>query len=90
MNITIAVYSFHHDEVIIKVPFEIVKETEKCYFTKDARYLKSQIGKPILKSTTSYPYVELVMVDANEAILRDELSRWFANKAFEVWSMKKS
>jgi hypothetical protein len=88
MNITIAVYTFHNNQVIIKNPFEIIKETEKCYFTKNARFLKNEIRNPILKSATTYPYIELVMVDANEATLREELSKWFSNKAFEVWSMK--
>ena len=88
MNITIAVYIFHNNQVIIKNPFEIIKETDKCYFTKRARFLKDSIGKPILKSATTYPYIELVMVDANEETLREELSKWFTKKAFEVWSMK--
>lgn len=87
MNITMAVYSFHQNKVIIKVPFEIVKETNKCYFTKNARFLKEEIGSPILKSATTYPYIELVMVDANEETLRETLSKWFTHKAFEVWSM---
>lgn len=89
MNITIGVYSFYSNKVIIKVPFEIVKETEKCYFIKgNHRYLKEDIGKPILKSVTTYPYIELVMIDADEETLRDGLSKWFTNKAYQVWRMK--
>ena len=85
MNITSIVYTFHNNKVIVKVPFEIVKETEKCFFTKNGcRYLKCEMGKPFLKSTTQYPYIELVMVDANEETLRDGLSKWFANKADQV------
>ena len=84
MNITIGIYSFHHNRVIIKVPFEIIRETGKCYFTKECRYLKSEIGKPILKSTTTYPYIELVMVDADEETLRSGLSEWFSDKATEI------
>ena len=84
MNITIVIYSFYHDRVIIKVPFEIVRETEKCYFTKECRYLKSEIGKPILKSATAYPYIELTMVDADEETLRSELSKWFSDKALSI------
>lgn len=87
MNITIGIYSFHLNKVIIKVPFEIVKETEKCYFTNECRYLKSEIGKPILKSATAYPYIELVMVDAKEEILRDKLSKWFSDKAYYIWKI---
>lgn len=85
MNITSIVYAFHNNEVIVKVPFEIIRETEKCFFTKsNCRYLKNEIGKPILRSATQYPYIELVMVDANEEVLRERLSRWFADKAREV------
>lgn len=82
MNITIGIYSFHSNEVIIKVPFEVVKETNKCYFIEHGyRFLKSEIGVPILKSATTYPYIELVMVDADETALRNGLSRWFSDKA---------
>lgn len=85
MNITSIVYAFHNNEVIVKVPFEIVRETEKCFFTKSGcRYLKDEIGKPYLKSATQYPYIELVMVDANEETLRDGLSKWFTNKACKI------
>ena len=85
MNITIIVYAFHNNEVIVKVPFEIVKETEKCYFTKNGcRYLKDEIGRPIFKSPTQYSYIELVMVDADEGTLRDGLSKWFTNKASQI------
>lgn len=85
MNITSIVYTFHDNKVIVKVPFEIVKETDKCYFTKnDCRFLKWEIGKPFLKSKTTYPYIELVMVDADEEALRDGLSKWFADKACQM------
>ena len=85
MNITSIVYAFHNNEVIAKVPFEIVRETEKCFFTKNGcRYLKDEIGKPFLKSATQYPYIELTMVDASEETLRDGLSRWFTDKAMRI------
>lgn len=84
MNITIIIYTFHSNKVIVKVPFEIVRETEKCFFTEHSRYLKSEIGEPVLRSATAYPYVELVMVDADEKTLREELSKWFANKANKI------
>lgn len=85
MNITIGVYTFHNNETIIQGPLEVIKETEKCYFTTQYRFLKSEINVPILKSTTSYPYIELVMVDANQIDLKRGLSAWFANKALYVW-----
>ncbi len=84
MNITIIIYTFDTNKVIVKVPFEIVRETEKCFFTEHSRYLKSEIGKSMLKSATNYPYLELVMVDADEKTLREGLSKWFINKSYEV------
>ena len=84
MNITTAVYLFDIDEVIVKVPFEIVKETKLCYFTNNGRYMKTKMNKPILKSATNYPYVEIHMVDADEVTLRNELSNWFTDKAMEI------
>lgn len=85
MNITIATYSFYDNKVTIKKPFEIIRETEKCYYINNGyRYLKSEIGKPILRSTTSYPYIDLVMVDTDEEKLREVLSTWFSDKAMEV------
>lgn len=89
MNITSIVYGFYGNEVFVKAPFEIVKETDKCYFTKNGcRYLKAEIGKPYLKSSTQYPYIELVMVDASEETLRAGLSKWFTDKACQVGKIK--
>lgn len=89
MNITSIVYLFHTSEVIVKIPFKIVKETEKCLFTENGgRYLKSEIGKSFLKSPTQYAYIELVMIDADEETLREELSKWFTDKAYEVWKIR--
>ena len=84
MNITSIIYTFHSRQVIVKVPFKIVRETEKCFFTEHGRYLKSEIGTPALKSTTAYPYIELVMVDTDEKTLREKLSQWFTNKANHI------
>ena len=84
MNITTIIYAFHGNDTVVKVPFEIIKETEKCFFTKHGRYLKSEINVPILRSSTAYPYIELVMVDATDEVLREKLSGWFANKANEI------
>lgn len=84
MNITSAIYAFASNQLVIKEPFEIQKETNKCYWTKNGRYLKSEIGKPIFKSPTIYPYVELVMIDADEETLRMEMGKWFTSKANEI------
>ena len=84
MSITTIIYAFHGNDTVVKVPFEIIKETEKCFFTKHGRYLKSEINRPILRSTTAYPYIELVMIDATDEVLREKLSKWFTNKAHQI------
>ena len=85
MNITIICYQFHNRKVTVKIPFKIARETEKCFFIEQGnRFLKSEIGKPIIKSVTQYPYVELIMVDANEETLRKELSKWFTEEAARI------
>jgi hypothetical protein len=68
----------------VKAPFKIVRETDKCFFTKHGRCLKSKIGHPTFMSTTAYPYVELVMIDASEETLREKLSQWFTDKAEQI------
>lgn len=84
MNITIATYDFNSDLFVLKQPFEIIKETSKCYFTKNSKYLKADLGTPILRYASSYPYIELVMVDADEATLTTRMSSWFVDKANEI------
>lgn len=89
MNITSIYYQFYDGKVILKVPFKIVQETDKCFYIEHGhRYLKSEIGKPILRSATQYPYIELVMIDADEETLRKELSKWFADKAARIQSVE--
>lgn len=84
MNITIAVYYIQNGHVVIKKPFEVERETPKCLFTKTARYLKSELNIPKLKSPTMYPYIEVAMVDADEQTLRDVLSVWFETEAERI------
>lgn len=78
MNITMATYDFNGYGLCIKEPFEIVKETEKCYFAMTKygkhRFLKSDIG--VLKhNTANYcPHLKIIMIDAT----KDELTNIFA------------
>lgn len=87
MNITSIYYTFHNRKVILRV-YNIVKETENCFFTKNGRYFKSEIGEPVLKSRTAYPYIELVMVDADLETLKTTLSKWFTDEAHFVRNVK--
>ena len=89
MKISRIYYSFHNDQVIVKAPFEveIIKETEKSYITNKGNFVKKDIGVVKHLSKTSYPYLELTMIDADEKELRYELSRWFDEKALRVWRM---
>lgn len=78
-------YDFYSGNVIIKDSFEIVKETDKCYFTENKRYLKSDLNIPILRSSSQYPYIELTMRDATEEMLRNKLAEWFTRQAILIW-----
>ncbi len=83
-NITTILYYISDNKVVVKVPFAIVRETPNYYYTAHGRYLKSEMGIPFKKSASSYPYIELNMVDADEQTLRRELSKWFEKRAKEI------
>lgn len=87
MNITIAYYYFNDNHVAFSTK-KVEKETDKCYFADKRRYSKDEIGKPLIKYVSSYPYIELVMIDANENDLRDGLAKWFNDKAYQVWRVR--
>lgn len=90
MNIITIIYNFDYQMVVIHGPYEITKETEKCYFFKDEfsnrKILKSEIGQ--IRERSAYggspPYLQLSMIDINEKALRENLSKWFADKAHKV------
>lgn len=90
MEITTIIYNFDSHRVIIHGPYKIIKETEKCYFFRDEfsnkKILKSEIGK--LRERDAYggapPYLKLSMIDTNEDILKEKLSKWFIDKASKV------
>jgi len=84
MNITVGYYLFHANKIVIDDPIKITSETEKCLFTSHNRYLKSNIGIPILNSVTTYPYIKVAMVDANEEEVKQKLASWFSNKAKNI------
>ena len=73
-----AYYVFHNAKFKIIAPLHIVKETECFYYTdsKD-RFAKKDIGTAALKSTTAYPYVEVVLLDGTEDEAREVLADWF-------------
>lgn len=87
MNITIAYYYFNNNRVSFLTK-KIEKETDKCYFADRRRYSKDEIGIPLIKYISNYPYIELVMIDANEEDLRDGLAKWFNDKAYQVWKVR--
>lgn len=88
MNITIAIYDFKSNAVRILSPLEVIKETEKCYFAEHSRRLKGELGKPILKGETAYPYVYVAMIDATPEDLRSKLAEWFEEKANYILTTK--
>lgn len=81
MFIRKAHYSFYSGMTIVRQPVEVTKETDKCYFAGNSRYLKSEIGIPMLKSVSQYPFVEVVMLDATEEMILNKLSEWFFQRA---------
>ena len=87
MNIKIAYYYFNNNSVSFLTK-KIEKETDKCYFADRRRYSKDEIGIPLIKYISNYPYIELVMIDANEEDLRDGLAKWFNDKAYQVWKVR--
>ena len=88
MNITMATYDFNGCGLCIKEPFEIVRETAKCYFVKTKygqyRFLKSDIG--VLKHNMSdyCPHLKIIMIDATEEELRKKIAEWFEQKANNI------
>lgn len=87
MNITIAIYDFKSGSIYVKRPFEVIKETSKCYYTEHSRYRKDEMDKPILKSETAYPYIQITMLDASIEVLVAKLSKWFEEMAQSILTM---
>lgn len=91
MTIAKICYFFYDDKVSIHKPREITKETAKYYWIKEdgytMSYLKSEIGKIIVRRGVETPYVELIMIDSSEEELRDILSKWFQDNACRIWRM---
>lgn len=88
MYITRAWYLFNYDTMGFDSPEPIVKETVKCYHTswllKIKTYRKSDIGKVILRYPSNYPFLEIIMIDADEQTLRKKLREWFEHKAERI------
>lgn len=89
MNITIGRYGLYNNVIYIEEPFEVKKETEKYYWsgmTKSGaaagnRILKEEIGIVKHLSRTSYPYLEVAMIDATEQEVKERLASWFRRTA---------
>ena len=85
MRITNIWYRFCDEYISISDPIEIVKETDKTFIgINGERISKSQVGTPMLKSKTYYPFVDLYMIDADETTLRERLASWFRDKGLEI------
>ncbi len=88
MYITRAWYLFNYDTMGFDSPEPIVKETAKCYQTswlcETKTYRKSEIGKVILRYPSNYPFLEIIMIDANEQTLREKLREWFEHRAERI------
>lgn len=73
-----AYFGFHSAKLRIITPLHIVKETECFYYTdsKD-RFAKKDLGTVAMKSTTAYPYIDVVLLDGTEDEAREVLADWF-------------
>ena len=91
MNITNIFYEFDSNKVTVENPYEVIKETEKCYFYKHefgtGRILKDEVGKVLKRRAYggNSSYLQLTMIDTDERKLREELSKWFTEEAYRVW-----
>lgn len=90
MNIIIARYKLAYDSLCFLEPIPVKRETEKCYWSREdccgTRVLKSEIGVVKHKDVTTYPYLEVKMIDATEEELRDKIAEWFTERANEIKS----
>lgn len=90
MKITMATYSFSGYGLNIKKNLEIIRETEKCYFTKtehkhrEFRFLKEEIGKVKYMTRDNCPYLEIAMIDATKEELKEKLAEWFECQANKI------
>lgn len=85
MTIRKMTYSFWFDRLWVSKSWEIVRETEKCYYIDNTyRFLKSEIGKPIMKYCNDDPYVLLVMVDTDEETMRKVMIEWFQERIDKI------
>ena len=85
MKIIRMTYSFWFDRLYISKPFKVIKETEKCYYIDDTyRYLKSEVGEPIIKYCNDDPYVDLKMIDTDEETMKKVMASWFQDKIDKI------
>lgn len=86
MNITVASYHFNGHGLLVQ-SFEVVRETEKCYFTKNEyfsrghRFLKEEMGKIRYIIDKYDPRIQVDMADASKEDAMDKLSEWFTKQA---------
>lgn len=92
MNITIARYKLAYDSLCILDPIPVKRETEKCYWSEEdcggTRVLKSDIGIVKHLDATTYPYLEIRMIDATEEELRNKIAEWFEHRAKQLRKTK--
>lgn len=84
-----ASYFIHDHILVIGEAEQVLKETNCFYNTMRHRYAKEILGKAQLKSRTSYPYVEVAVLDGTEEDARRLLREWFENRGNLILEMKK-
>lgn len=79
-----AYYSFKYDMLVYETPRLIIKETEKTYVTETGRYLKKDESRAIDKTLSNFPEITVFMVDAPQKALKNEIIKWFEEKAKRI------
>lgn len=78
-------YSFWSDRLWISEPWEVIKETETCYYIGDTYgFFKSEIDKPIARYRTNDPYIVLAMIDTDEETMRKVMTKWFQERIDKI------
>ena len=72
-------YVIHSHILLMEESEPVIKETNCFYKTKRHQYRKEDLGKAQLKSGTSYPYVDVAILDGTEEDARRLLKDWFEN-----------
>ena len=87
-TIVMAIYKFSGYGMDIE-EYSIVSETEKSYVVDKVGYTKGRIPKDEVGMVTHHtsdfcPYVRVFLLNATKNEVKEELAKWFENKANDI------